>query len=205
MKTQKKDTKIISRTVEFKGYRLLETIEFQHQSMKKGGWSGPVRREIYHAGEVIVALLYQPETDSILLNQEFRIGALLAGDADPWLYECCAGKMDDGETPEEAVRREAKEETGCDVTALKRIGQVYPSPGTMNETFHLFCARIGKNEKGGVFGLDEEDEEIQTHLLPADDVIRMLDAGRIRNAGAVICLQWFARHREQLRREWLSK
>ena len=196
--------KIISRKVEFKGWHSLESIVVQHQSLKNGGWTAPLSREMYYCGTAVVALLYLPETDQILLNEQFRVGAFMAGDDNPWLMECCAGMIDGGEDPESAVRREALEETGCGILDLEFIGKTYPSPGGSDESHLLYCGRIGAAETGH-YGLEEEGEEIKTHLVAAADAIDMLDSGRITNAATVICLHWFARNHERLRRKWGDK
>ena len=193
--------KIISRKLEFKGWHRLETVVIQHQSLKHDGWTSPISREIYYCGTAVVALLYQPETDQILLNEQFRVGAFIAGDDSPWLMECCAGMIDDGEDPEAAVRREAAEETGCTILDLEFIGKTYPSPGGSDEVHLLYCGRIGTAEAGH-YGLAEEGEEIKTHLVSAAEAIDMLDTGRITNAATVICLHWFARNHDRLRRKW---
>jgi len=64
-----------------------------------------------------------------------------------------------------------------------------------------YCGRIGKTETG-FHGLEEEGEEIKTHLFPAAEAIRMLDDGEITNGAAVVCLHWFARNHERLRKKW---
>ncbi len=92
-------TKIISRKVEFEGWHRLETVVVQHASLLHSGQAEPIKRELYYSGTCIVVLLYQPETDQILLNEQFRIGAYMGGEANPWLYECCAGMVDEGEEP----------------------------------------------------------------------------------------------------------
>lgn len=194
--------RIISRKIEFEGFHKLETIEMQHKSFRHEGWSTTISREVYHAGEVVVALLYRPETDEILLNEQFRVGAFVAGAENPCLLECCAGMIDEGEDVEAAARREAKEETGCDILALEPIGHVYPSPGGVNETFYMFCGRISDAQHGGIFGMEEEAEEIKTHLLPSREAIRLLDEGKITNAATVICLHWFARNKDKIRKKW---
>jgi ADP-ribose pyrophosphatase len=196
--------KIISRKLEFKGWHSLESIVLQHQSLKHDGWTAPMTREMYYCGTVAVALLYLPETDQILLNEQFRIGAFVAGDDKPWLMECCAGMIDDGEAPEAAVKREAVEETGCDILDLEFIGKTYPSPGGSDEVHFLYCGRIGAAEAGH-YGLAEEGEEIRTHLVSAAEAVAMLDSGRITNGATVICLHWFARNHERLRRKWGEK
>lgn len=196
--------KMISRKVEYKGWHTLETIVVQPTSLKHGGPGHLLSREMYHIGTVAIALLYLPETDQVLLNQQFRIGAFIAGDENPYLMECCAGIIGKGEDPEEAVHREAMEETGCDILDLEFIGKTYPSPGGTNETYMLYCGRLDSAQVG-FYGLEEEGEEIKTHLVSATDAIAMLDDGKITNGGAVICLHWFARNHERLRRKWSGK
>ncbi len=197
-------TRIISRKIEFEGWHKLETVVVQTDSLRHDGPAQPMSREIYHCKPVVAALLYLPETDQILFNEQFRVGAFMAGDANPWLYECCAGLIDDGEDPEAAVHREAMEETGCKVLDLEFIGKVYPSPGGSDEVFLLYCGRISAAEAGH-YGLAEESEEIKTHLVSAAEALRLLDEGRITNAATVICLHWFARNHQQLRNKWSRK
>ncbi len=195
---------ILSRKLEFDGWHKLETIVVQTDSLRHDGKAEPMQRELFRCHVCSVALLYQPETDQILFNEQFRGGAFMAGDANPWLIECCAGLVDAGETPEEAVRREAVEETGCNILDLEFIGKSYSSPGASDEVHMLYCGRIGKAEAGH-FGLEEEGEEIKTHLIPAVEAIRMLDTGKIVNGATLICMNWFARNHERLQKKWGTK
>jgi ADP-ribose pyrophosphatase len=150
---------------------------------------------------VSAVLLYDSRTDEILLNQQFRMGAMLAGADDPFLLECAGGMIDDGETPEDAARREAWEEAGCRVTDLEPVGICYPSAGSVDEKFHLFIGRID-GARAGHHGVELEGEEIRTHIFPAAQVIEMADAGLIPHGVTLICVHWFARHRERLRKKW---
>lgn len=193
--------KIISRVTEFEGWHKLENIVIQPKSLKGDGFAAPMKREIYHSGVVVGALLYLPKTDEILLNEQFRVGAYTEGDPNPWLLECSAGKVDDDETPEDAAKREALEETGAVVKDLEYIGKFYPSPGGVSETFHLYCARVD-DVTPGIYGLEHEGEEIKTHLVSATRAIEMLDAGKITNGATVICLHWFARNHARLKEKW---
>ena len=96
------------------------------------------------------------------------------------------------------------EETGCPVLDLEYIGKVYTSPGGSDEKYMLYCGRIAKAEAGH-YGLEEEGEEIKTHLVPAAEAIHMLDTGKIINSGTVMCLHWFARNHDRLRKKWSNK
>lgn len=194
--------KIISRKTEFKGWHQLDTVIAQPRSLKHGGWADEMSREVLLGGKIACTLLYIPETDEVLLNEQFRMGAMMAGAEDPFLFECAAGFTDEGETVEEAAKREAREETGTEVLELKRIGIYYTSPGCLAEEFHIFIGRIAKAESG-IYGVPSEGEEIKTHLLTSKQAIDMLDQNHIRNATTTIALGWFARNREKIRKEWL--
>jgi ADP-ribose pyrophosphatase len=202
-KTAQAPAKILSRKTLFEAYHRLEMIRVQPRSLRHDGWADPMDREVFFGKSIAVVLLYKPETDELLLNQQFRLGAMLAGLEDPFMYECAAGAVDAGETPEEAARREALEETGCEVLDIEFFGKSYSSPGCMAEEFHLYVGRIAKAESG-IYGEEHEGEEIRTHLLPFKKVIAMLDGGEIPNVTTALALNWFARHRERLRKKWLK-
>ena len=59
---------------------------------------------------------------------------------DTWGWEIPAGRIDDGETPEEAARRETLEETGWQPGPLRHLTTYYPHNGSSDATFHLFAA-----------------------------------------------------------------
>ena len=92
--TRASKANIISRKIEFEGWHKLETLVVEHASLRHDGRIGPLRREMYYCGTCVIVLLYLPETDQILLNEQFRIGAYMGGEPNPWLYECCAGMME---------------------------------------------------------------------------------------------------------------
>lgn len=56
-------------------------------------------------------------------------------------WEIPAGKIDEGETPEQAAARELQEETGHHTGSLKYLGRYHPSNGSSNQVFHIFVAR----------------------------------------------------------------
>ncbi len=196
--------KIHSRETVFDGYHRVEVVTLQPRSLRNAGWASAMNREVMHCGAFSTAILYIPETDEILLSEQFRQGAWFAGAEDPFLLECAAGGVEEGETPEEAIIRETMEETGCTVTDLELIGPFFTSPGCLAELGYFFCARIEEPEETGIFGVEEEGEEIKTHLLPALQVIKMLDEGHIQNGPTALALHWFARHRERIRTKWLA-
>lgn len=197
--------KIIKRQVEFDGYHRVETITCQPRSLRHDGDAAEMTREVMFCKKIAAVLLYAPESDKILLNQQFRLGAMMAGCEDPFLFEVAAGAVDDGESVEDAARREALEETGAEISDLEFVAKAYTSAGCLAEEFHLFIGRIPSAAASGFYGLENEGEEIKTHLLPAQDAFAMLDRGEIMNAPAAVLMHWFARHHNNIRSRWLGK
>lgn len=202
IKDQNPPGRVVSKKQVFERFFTLDIVQAEPRSLRDdGSYTKVIEREVMNTGEVAAILLYCPETDEVLLNQQFRMGAFLIGDPDPFMFEVAAGLMDDGEDPAVAAKREALEETGTAVRDMLSVGWFYCSPGTLVEKIHLFVGRIEK-PAAGFHGIAEEGEEIRTHVLPAAKVIAMLDDGTIRNAITMIAVGWFARNREMLKKKW---
>jgi ADP-ribose pyrophosphatase len=147
-------------------------------------------------------LLFDPQHDKVVLVEQFR-AAPAADGRDPWLLELAIGMVDAGETPEQAVRREAMEETGCEVQDMLPITSYYSSPGGTSEYVHLFAGRVNAPAEGGIFGVQSEHEDIKVHVLDAARAISLLYANKIQDAQTLVALQWFATHHTDLRSRWL--
>src|SRR4029079_18245025 len=78
---------------------------------QKGGDMHRLVREVEDHGHSVAVLPFDPERQTVLMTRQFRFAAHLNGH-DGWLIEVCAGMIDGGETPENAVVREAREELG---------------------------------------------------------------------------------------------
>lgn len=170
----------------------------------KGGWSNPYTREVMERGEAVAVLLYDPQMDYVVLIEQFRAGAL-AHPVSPWLIEIVAGMMDPGEKPAEVALREAVEEAGCQITELYPICEYFASPGATNEYLHIFCGRVNAICAVGIYGLEHENEDIRLLTIPADDAFAKVREGKIRNASAIIALQWLELNHKRLRDLWLNQ
>ncbi len=62
-----------------------------------GSFSKPVNRAAFVSGDAVTVLPYDPLRDRVLLIEQFRIGPMARGDAQPWLLEAIAGRVDPGE------------------------------------------------------------------------------------------------------------
>lgn len=110
--------------------------------------------------ESVGILLFDAVNNEFLLVKQFRYPAYVHNPENGWLLELIAGYIDDGETPIDAAKREAEEETGYEVKHIQKLASFYLSPGYSTEYMHLFYGFIGKKISSGG-GLESEGEDIQ--------------------------------------------
>lgn len=194
--------KVIKEETVFKDFFSVKKYTLQH-TLYKGGWSNSMTREVFHRGNCVAVLLYDPQLDEVVVIEQFRAGAvLLPKQEDAWLLEIVAGAMEFGESADDVARREAIEESGCEILDLIKINEFFTSPGATSECLTLFCGRINASRVGGIHGLEHEDEDIKVTSLKFDDVYALLEQGRIISAIPIIAIQWLYIHRDKLRQQW---
>lgn len=197
-----KKFEIINRETLFQGYFRVDRYHIRHEKFD-GSISPTMTREIFHRSKQVTGvLLFDPQQDKVILVEQFRAGPMSQGDH-PWMMEISMGMVDTGESPEQAARREAIEETGCTVAELQTIASYYSSPGGTSEHITLFVGRTTVPAVGGIFGLAEENENIKVHIIDAVRAIGMIYGNKIRDSQTMIALQWFAMHHTELRSRWL--
>jgi len=195
-KYSNKDVEIKDETVVYDGFFKMRETRVRHR-MFSGEWSNEFSREIFHRGEACAAVLYDPTHDLIGLVEQFRIGAM-ASEFGPWCLEVVAGMVEEGESPEQVMRRELMEEAGINEAKLIPITNYYSTPGGCSEKIHVFCALCDLSNAGGIYGLDEENEDIFLHIYPSDDVFAVMLESRMNNAATLIGLQWLQYNRSRL-------
>ena len=193
---------ILEVTTGYAGFFRLIRYRLRHR-LFSGAWSPVLTRELFERGHAAALLPYDAILDRVILIEQFRIGALEAAGG-PWLLEIVAGIIEPGETPEDVVRREAVEETGCPVQDVVPICEYHVSPGGTSERISLFCGRVDASQAGGIHGVADEAEDIRVVVMSADEAIARLQAGAIVSAAPIIALQWLSLNREQLRRRWAA-
>lgn len=191
---------LVEHVAAFQGYFKVGRYFFRH-SLHKGGQSPVISREVFERGHAAGVLPYDPIRDEVVLIRQFRAGLYVAG-RHPWGWETVAGIIEDGETPEQVVHREAIEEAGLKIGDLVPIHNLMLSPGAMSESCVLFLGRVDSTSAGGVFGLESEGEDILVKVVPFAEARAMLERGEIDNAAAVVALQWLALHRDEVRNRW---
>ena len=196
----REDVEILERRTAFSGFFRMDVLRLRHR-LFEGGWSRPMERELFVRGPAVVLLPWDPVLDELVMVEQFRIGALEVGPS-PWHMEFVAGIVEDGETEEDVARREAVEEAGLDIGAIVPVHRYQVSPGGNTEEIAVYCGKVDARGAGGVHGLDTEHEDIRVHRVPRADAMAALARGELRNAAAIVGIQWLALHHEKLRARW---
>ena len=191
---------LVRHEVAFQGYFKVVRYFFRH-TLHNGGISGEISREVFERGQAGGVLMYDPQRDEVVLIRQFRAGAYAAGHH-PWTWEIVAGIIEDNETAEIMIRREAVEEAGLAVGDLIPIQNVMLTPGACSEACQIFLGRIDSSKAGGVFGLAEEHEDILVKVMSFADAYALVERNEIDNAVGVIAVQWLALHRDEVRKRW---
>jgi ADP-ribose pyrophosphatase len=192
---------INERETVYRGFFRVDRFLLRHR-LFAGGWSAELSREVFLRHDAAGILLYDPRRDEIVLIEQFRLAAHLAGFA-AWQLEIVAGIIDSDESAAAVARRETEEEAGLAV-----IGEVVPihrfmtSPGGSTETVDLFCGRVDASAAGGIHGLADESEDIRAVVKSYAEAMGLLNAGKIENGYTLLALHWLAANREALRRQW---
>ncbi len=134
-----------------------------------------IRRAIVrHAGSAVMMAV--DTRRHILLVRQYRLPARVD------LWELPAGRLDPGEKPLEAARRELQEETGYRARRWKKLISFYPSPGYVAEKMTIFLA----TELTAGEATPMEDERIRSRWFPARLVEKMILSNKIQDAKTMI-------------------
>jgi ADP-ribose pyrophosphatase len=201
------DVQVCSEQRVWTGRFPLDVVRFRHRRFD-GALSGVKTWEVWRRGRAAAVLPYDPVADAVVLIEQFRLPALIAG-LDPVLVELPAGLCDDGETPEATARREMMEEMALTVGTLRRIGSFLLTPGGADEVCELYAGRVQAPEGdgdgiAGHAGMVDEHEDIRVRVWPADRAIAAALAGQLTNSVTAIGLLWLAAQRDALRKEWMT-
>lgn len=136
---------------------------------------------VVHPGSVVVMPVF-PD-GKILLIRQYRHTAR------DFLWELVAGRVDAGESPVAAAHRELAEETGYAARRLKKLLQIFPSPGFVDEVMWIFAAT------GLTLGTarPEEDERIEARLFSLRGAEQMIRTGKLRDAKSIAGILYYSR------------
>jgi ADP-ribose pyrophosphatase len=133
---------------------------------------------IRHAPSAVI--LPVPEPGHVILIRQYRYAV------NRWLWECPAGSVDEGETPEEAARRECHEEIGQLPDTVVRLAAMFPTPGYCDE--EMFFFRVSGLSVPEAAAEVDEDEHIEVHMFSLKEAREMVRRGEIVDMKTVIGL-----------------
>lgn len=185
-----KEIKILETTILSDNWYVLKKISYE----AKGNDGVVVRqeREAYDRGNGATILLYNKENKTVILTRQFRMPTYINGNDTGMMIECCAGLLDQ-DNPEACIRRETIEETGYNITDVRKVFEAYMSPGSVTEILYFFVAAYSQEQQvhaGG--GLEEEQENIEVLELPFTTAMDMIRTGEIKDGKTIMLLQYAA-------------
>lgn len=133
------------------------------------------REVVKHSGGVVILAV---KGDKILLVKQFRYPLKEV------MFELPAGKLEIGEDPFEAAKRELEEETGYCANKWTPLGYVYTSPGYSDEKLYLYKAE----DLEFTHCHPDEGEIIEAFEYSYEDVLKMVDNGEINDAKTLCAL-----------------
>ena len=133
------------------------------------------REVVKHSGGVVILAV---KGDKILLVKQFRYPLKEV------MFELPAGKLEIGEDPFEAAKRELEEETGYCANKWTPLGYVYTSPGYSDEKLYLYKAE----DLEFTHCHPDEGEIIEAFEYKFEDVLKMVDNGEINDAKTLCAL-----------------
>jgi len=190
MAVKKRKADIKSKTTVYKGrYKVDEYVFDFDRAAGKGRVTGS-RREVFERGDSAAALIHDVERDVIVLAEQFRVATHAKGPG--YLIEAMAGSVEEGEEPEDCIRREMMEEVGYRAGKLTLIGNGYASPGSSSERIFLYYAPVKTADlvDPKASGLAAEKEDIRRVEFSREDFLARVVACGFEDAKVMTLGLW---------------
>jgi 8-oxo-dGTP pyrophosphatase MutT (NUDIX family) len=120
-----------------------------------------------------VTILARTRSREIVIVRQFRPVI------EDYTYELPSGHLEEGETPEQAVIRELKEETNCVAENVFFLGKIYPDTGRLeNNQWAFYANDVEVNQ----FPDQAENEGIEVSLVSPKELFKMMNDGIVNHA-----------------------
>ena len=193
------DVQVAARRTPYAHFFAIEEYDLRFRRFD-GGWSPVINRAAFISGDAATVLPYDPLRDRVLVVEQFRAGPHARGDANPWMIEAVAGRVDPFETPEQCVRREAQEEAGITLRDLIEVARYYPSPGAKTEYLWSYVGLCDlPDDTPRLGGMADEAEDIRSHIIPFERLMEVIALPEGGNGPLILTAMWLAANRDRLR------
>jgi len=132
------------------------------------------RSVVRHPGSAVMMAV--DEKKRVLLVRQYRLPA------EKELWELPAGRLDQGEKPLQAAKRELAEETGYRARTWKKLASFWASPGYVQERMTVFLATgVTAGEASPM-----EDERIESRWFTRKELLEMIQDGKIEDGKTMV-------------------
>jgi ADP-ribose pyrophosphatase len=176
--------KLISSKVSYKG----KVFNVLTDTVLEPGGHRNTRDVIRHNGSVVILAVdnsKNPDDPDVILERQYRHAA------GQFLIELPAGRIEPGEKPLAAAKREMIEETGFRAKRWKLLTKYFASPGFLGEWMQIYLAT---DIREGL-ATPEQDEHIEIHRVPLSEALRLIADQQIHDGKTLIGLLLFAAER----------
>jgi ADP-ribose pyrophosphatase len=135
-----------------------------------------IREVVRHRGSVAVLAVHDDGRLVLVRQYRYPVGESV--------WELPAGRLDPGETPEQAAARELEEEVGLRATRLEPISFFFTTPGFCDERMHVYRATALTE----VPARPEEDERIEARSVTLEEAWQMIRRSEIREGKTLVAL-----------------
>lgn len=163
--------KILKSQILYKG----KVFDHQVDEIEYNSGSKSIREIAIHPGGAVIVPI--KDNGKIILVKQFRYPLQKT------LIELPAGKLDKGEDPLICAGRELEEETGYKAKEIKKLGEIYTSPGYSTEILHIYSA---KELIPGNYNREEGEQGMEILELSLNEIEKMIANGEITDAKTIV-------------------
>jgi ADP-ribose pyrophosphatase len=179
-KTPAKKSRLISSKLSYKG----KVFSVFTDKVEEPGGHINTRDVIRHNGSIVILAVDEsknPADPDIILERQYRHAA------GQILVELPAGRVEPGETPLAAAKREMIEETGYRARRWTLLTKYFASPGFLGEWMQIYLARDIREGTA----TPEADENIEVFRMPLSEALGLVAENKIHDGKTLIALMLY--------------
>ena len=194
------DIDILDKETVYDGFFRMDRYRLRHRKFD-GSWTPEISREIFERGNAVAALLYDPARDTVVMVEQFRLPAHLAGRS-AWCLETRPASSSRARNwPMSRGARRWRKPAARSSARCARSGSSWPASAAARKSSR--CS-MGRSIRGRPTAFTESPMSMRTSGSMSSPPMRRSAKsieGEIENAASVIALNWLARHHASLRRD----